>query len=231
MRQMKQNAAVILALGLAASAYAIHGTATTSLGFYTDATNSNYTTTLGYGAGWEGAYDIQSLLVGTIAGRRSGGLMQCVGLGYGALDGASNCTSCVAIGAKVGKGWRNRTGWVQIGDAFAVTNGIADIKAPNGARIGPLQLGADAYDQDHDLKGNLSVQSEYDPTTGTRTGGRIYAGDWIEAPQGYFAQAQIGEISFISSAVTIGTDDNRLCVYTNGVLAGYLTITPPAAQQ
>lgn len=213
-------------------ALAIPGTYSFGLGPGNNMTNSNYATTFGSYAGGDATANTRTCLFGSVAGMDSRYVQKSVGIGYGALYNASNCTSCVAIGDTVGSRWRNANGWVQIGNAFAVTNGFADIKAPNGAHVGPLRLGADAYDQDHDLKGNLIVSSEYNPTSSTRTGGRIYAGDYIEAPQGYFAQAQVGEISFISSAVMIDTDDaNRLCVYTNGVLAGYLTITPPAQGQ
>lgn len=228
---MKKAAAIIVLAALAATSQAIDGTAATGYGYYNNATNSNYTTTVGYAAGWDATFDVRSCLFGAIAGRRSSDLLRCVGFGYGALDGASNCTDCVAIGYQAGKSWRNRSGWVQIGSAFVYTNGIADIKAPNGAKIGPLRLEADSAAGDHELKGNLSLKQEFDQSIGVGLGGHLYAEAEVSAPVGDFAEVKAEDILLRKSGnhVEIGIDDDmRLYVNTNGVLAGYLTITPPA---
>ncbi len=232
---MKKSIAILAITSLALAGLAqIHGSGATSLGVYCNATNSNYSTTVGYGSGYDAAFDVRTTLLGGASGRFSRNLLRCTGLGYGALDGASNCTDVVAIGDKVGAGWRNRTGWVQIGDAFAHTNGFFSVKDfPHGAKIGPLQLNlfgeTGSGVKEHYLDGSLHLTN---PTTAAG-GGSLIADGRISAPECEIGTVTAQYIHFnagIGGELDISVDENRrLCVTTNGVLAGYLTITPPAA--
>ncbi len=229
---MKRLASTATAFALAAStALAQMGFYSFGIGPFNNATNSNYATTAGYYAGGGAKSDSRTTLFGSMAGLQSSYVQRSVGIGAGALYLASNCYDCVAIGDGAGAKWRNRSGWVQIGDAFAYTNGIADIKAPNGAKIGPLRLEADSAAGDHELKGNLSIKQEYNESQGTSLGGHLYAEADVSAPVGDFAEVQAEDILLRKSGnhVEIGIDDDmRIYVNTNGVLAGYLTITQPA---
>ncbi len=223
--------AIIMAAAGAASA-AIHGAGATSLGLECTATNSNYSTTIGFGSGYGAQFDIRDAFLGCIAGRWTTSLMRCVGIGYGALDGASNCTDCVAIGDKAGAGWRNRTGWVDVGGAFVYTNGVAVVKAQNGARIGPLKIESSGNLLDHSIQGNWSVYSDEQGSYGN-----IWADGEVAGTTGNFYDLNteyisLGVDSSRDDRVAIAVDEQgRIVVTRNGTLLGYLTITPPDPEQ
>lgn len=222
---MKRLASTATAFALAAStALAQMGFYSFGIGPFNNATNSNYATTAGYYAGGGAKSNSRTSLFGSMAGLYSTYVQRSVGIGAGAFFAASNCYDCVAIGDGAGAKWRNRTGWVQIGSAFVYTNGFADIKAQRGAQIGPLRLNAESLD--HEIDGHLSIRQNEQGV-----GGNIYAEGAVSAPVGDFAEVRAYDILLRNSGecrVEIGVDDEmRLYVNTNGVLAGYLTITPP----
>lgn len=223
--------AIALTLALAAlPGLAQMGIYSFGIGPFNNASNSNYATTTGYYAGGGAQGDSRTSLYGSMAGLYSAYVQRSVGIGAGAFYMASNCYDCVAIGDGAGAKWRNRTGWVDVGGAFVYTNGVAHIKAEQGAKIGPLEI--DSTGLQHTLTGDLTI---YEDDNGV--GGHVYCGNlWAESVFADVHATSIGtsELKLSPGAecpVKIQAEDGRLCVYTNDVFAGYLTITPPAAAQ
>ena len=231
-------------IATAAMARAEIGRSAFNLGPYTaTATNSNYATAIGYASGYMANGLTRSTLLGGASGRHGYSWMRCVGLGYGALDGASNCTDCVAIGDKAGARWRNANGWVQVGGAFAYTNGIVDIgrglitgNANEGINVGPYFStdSGGAYING----GNLYV-NQTTSAYGQLSGGVIY-GVMVDSADVKADTVRSHEIMLTESGTTtyppqgcsLTWDGAHICVLTNGVTIGYLTITPaPPAQE
>ena len=216
-------------IATAAMARAEIGRSAFNMGPYTaTATNSNYATTVGYASGYMANGLTRSTLLGGASGRHGYSWMRCVGLGYGALDGASNCTDCVAIGDKAGARWRNANGWVQVGNGFAYTNGYLNIG--NGAitrdtygtiRIGPTLTadGNGAY-----VGGNIYANGEA-VISGDLTVNSVIHG----AIQTTSIEADAVRLVPNGNGATIelqATQDGRIAVLVGGTPAGYLTITP-----
>ncbi len=234
---MKRLASTATATILAAStALAQMGFYSFGIGPFNNATNSNYATTAGYYAGGGAKSDSRTTLFGSMAGLQSSYVQRSVGIGAGALYLASNCYDCVAIGDGAGAKWRNRSGWVQIGSAFAYTNGILNIAdgliwASKGAgtiEAGPLRLDGSST-QDHTLTGNLSVVAG----AGEASLGNIHAEGEVGANLGNFSDVRTSYLTLQNDGssydlMELSAVGGRLCVKTNGVLMGYLTITPPA---
>lgn len=224
---MKKILAAIT-IAAAVNALAIDGLYSFGIGHSNTATNSNYATTFGSFTGCDGQFLTRTSLFGALAGMDAIDVQRSVGVGAGALAMASNCVDCVAIGDSAGKNWRNRTGWVQIGDAIAVTNGIADIKAPNGARIGPLKIESSENNYDHSIQGNWSVYMDEQGRNG-----HIWADGTVGGAIGDFSDVKTSYISLgvggaAEDRIELYADDQgRLAVTRNGTLLGYLTITPP----
>ncbi|MBQ7190197.1 MAG: hypothetical protein IJR99_12355 [Kiritimatiellae bacterium] len=136
---MKRKLTLLGIAAIAMSASAQMGMYSFGIGPLNTATNSNYATTAGYFAGYNGKYDTRTSLFGSLAGQNSYSAQRSVGVGYGALYMASNLTDCVAIGDRAGARWRNASGWVQVGNAFVYTNGYLNIG--NGLIKGNAQSG------------------------------------------------------------------------------------------
>lgn len=233
----------ILALLVAAAVYAQAdiGRSAFNMGPYTTASNSNYATTIGYASGYKAQGLTRSTLLGGASGRYGYSWMRCVGLGYGALDGASNLTDCVAIGDKVGAGWRNRTGCVQIGDAFAYTNGYLDIKAPTrGYNIGGVirdTYGEPGIYHGDDLVATFGSQATHlvgglEIVEKEGTGGYVNASA-VTANELYgYSIVGTDKLRLATQGPTpceLTFDGTNICVHVGDTLLGYLTITPPAA--
>ena len=250
-----------ISIAAALTAQATDGIYAFGLGHSNNATNSNYATTFGSFTGCDGQFLTRTSLYGSLAGMDAIDVQRSIGIGAGALAMASNCFDCVAIGDSAGKGWRNANGWVQIGDAFAYTNGYLNIKAPTqGCNIGGVLRSGDggdvhiyaggaraaAFSQGYaSVAGNLYLESG-------GTGGILYCGG-IDAGGSFELRGDVWVGSLRTSSVRNiyvgqGTsldqvicgdggdsifrfEDGGLSVYTNGVKAGTLTFTPAAAQQ
>lgn len=231
--------AIALTLALAAlPGLAQMGIYSFGIGPFNNASNSNYTTTTGYYAGGGAQGDSRTSLYGSMAGLYSAYVQRSVGIGAGAFYMASNCYDCVAIGDGAGAKWRNRTGWVQIGDAFAYTNGYLDIKAPTrGARIGPLRFDeSDMLTMDGGITAGGSIVTEmgvsaHEMTVESGITAESISASYVFGGETLGAQTkiQIGLEGDTYGYYQIRVDAGGLAVYTNGVFAGYLTITPPAA--
>lgn len=256
---MKKTLAII-GLCAAITAFAIDGIYSFGLGHSNTATNSNYATTFGSFTGCDASYLTRTSLYGSLAGMDATDVHRSVGVGAGALAMAQDCYDCVAIGDSVGKGWRNATGWVDVGGAFVYTNGYLDIKAPTrGYNIGGVVRAGDggdvyiyaggarsaAFAQGYaSVVGNLYLESG-------ETGGILYCGG-IDASGSFDLRGDVWVGSLMTSSIRniyVGQgdsldqvicgdggdsifrfEDGGLSVYTNGVKAGTLTFTPAAQQ-
>lgn len=231
--------AIALTLALAAlPGLAQMGIYSFGIGPFNNASNSNYATTTGYYAGGGAQGDSRTSLYGSMAGLYSAYVQRSVGIGAGAFYMASNCYDCVAIGDGAGAKWRNRTGWVQIGDAFAYTNGYLSLKAEQGAQIGPrLRLAdpdQDVYAAAMHVDGGIMARSLHVETDD-------YGGGYVDAKdvtaQHVYGYDHIETMKLRltgdwgASPVTLSVDSTgtNICVHAGDTLLGYLTITPPAA--
>lgn len=240
---MKKSLITVVALALAISAFGQIGRYSVGLGPMNTASNSNYATTTGYFAGYEGVALTRTSLFGSLAGQNAHYTQRSVGIGYGALYMATNCNDCVAIGDRAGAKWRNATGWVDVGGAFVYTNGYLDIKAPTrGYNIGGVLK--DTYGEPGIYHGEDLVATFGSQTTHIVGGLEIVE---KEGTGGYVNASTVTANELYGYSI-VGTDKLRLatqgptpceltfdgtniCVHVGDTLLGYLTITPPAQGQ
>ena len=138
---MKKIVIVCLAAATLAAmaAYTINGSYNSTFGYLTGQDASgNYVSAFGAGAAGYSTGDTRVVFVGAAAGVNTYSAVDCAGLGYRALRGATSCEGCVAIGTRAMADANDCRNCVYIGqqDEYAQgLNGRSDFTWINGQVI------------------------------------------------------------------------------------------------